>query len=114
MHNVGTEVTNEVTNEVTKEIIKELREEIKEEAESFVIARCKEAYKNLLMTGPFTTRELGIQDEMAMPDQEEQTGKRGKKQEAELIKDRDRVSVMGALMHQIDTNNYIVTIAVVN
>ena len=99
---------------LTKEIIKELREEIKEEAESFVIARCKEAYKNLLMTGPFTTRELGIQDDMAMPDQEEQPGKRGKKQEAELIKDRDRVSVMGALMHQIDANNYIVTIAVVS
>ena len=53
---------------LTKEIIKELREEIKEEAESFVIARCKEAYKNLLMTGPFTTKELGIPDDMVMAD----------------------------------------------
>ena len=90
-----------------------MREEIKEEAECFVIARCKEAYKNLLMTGPFTTREIGLPEDLLMQD-EEQSTKRGKKQEAELIKDRDRVSVMGALMHQIDANNYIVTVAVVD
>ena len=51
---------------LTKEIIKELREEIKEEAESFVITKCKEIYKTLLMTGPFTTREMGMADDMAM------------------------------------------------
>ena len=55
---------------LTKEIIKELREEIKEEAESFVIARCKETYKNLLMTGPFTTKD-SIPDQNPMIDQEE-------------------------------------------
>ena len=44
-----------------KEIISELRAEIKEEAESFVIARCKESYKQILMTGPFTTKGLGMQ-----------------------------------------------------
>lgn len=98
---------------LTKEIIKEVREEIKDEAESYVIARCKETYKNLLMTGPFTTREMGIPDDIVMND-EEHTGKKHKKQETELIKDRDRVSVMGALMHQIDANNHIVTIAVVD
>ena len=81
-----------------KEIIKELRDEIKEEAESFVIARCKESYKQLLMTGPFTTKGLGIQSDI-QNEQEEQTGKRVKRQEQELIKDRDRICVMGALMH---------------
>ena len=67
------------------------------------------------MTGPFSTREMGLPEDLVMQD-EEQSGvtKRGKKQEAELIKDRDRVSVMGALMHQIDANNYIVTVAVVD
>jgi len=98
---------------LTKEIIKELREEIKEEAESFVITKCKKAYKELLMTGPFTTRGMGMPEDMLMQD-EEQTGKRGKKQEAELIKDRDRVCVLGALMHAIDAHNYIVTVAVVD
>ena len=39
-----------------KELIKELREEIKEEAETFVIAKCKEAYRKLIMMGPFTTK----------------------------------------------------------
>ena len=47
-----------------KEIIKELRAEIKEEAESFVIARCKEAYKQTLMTGPFTTKGLGMHGDL--------------------------------------------------
>ncbi len=32
----------------------------------------------------------------------------------EYIKARERLCVMGALMHQIDANNYIVTIAVVD
>jgi transcriptional accessory protein Tex/SPT6 len=47
-----------------KEIISELRAEIKEEAESFVIARCKESYKQTLMTGPFTTKGLGMQGDL--------------------------------------------------
>ena len=47
-----------------KEIIKELRAEIKEEAESFVIARCKESYKQTLMTGPFTTKGLGMHGDL--------------------------------------------------
>jgi transcriptional accessory protein Tex/SPT6 len=40
-----------------KELIAELRNEIKEEAENFVIAKCKENYRKLLMTGPFTTKD---------------------------------------------------------
>lgn len=39
--------------------------------------------------------------------------KKGKVEE-EIIKDRERLCVMGALMHQIDANNYIVTVAVVD
>ncbi len=40
-----------------KELIAELRDEIKEQAESFVIAKCKETYRRLLMTGPFSTKD---------------------------------------------------------
>jgi len=42
-----------------RELEAELRDEIREEAETFVIAKCKEIYRKLLMTGPFTTKEAG-------------------------------------------------------
>lgn len=38
----------------------------------------------------------------------------GDHQANDIIKDRERLCVMGALMHQINANNYIVTVAVVN
>ena len=98
---------------LTREVTKELRLEIQEDAERFVITRCKETYKQLLMTGPFTTRGMGMPEDVNMQD-DEQTTKRGKNKDAELIKDRDRVCVLGALMHAIDAHNYIVTVAVVD
>ena len=58
-----------------KELIKELREEIKEEAEAFVIAKAKEVYRRLLMTGPFTTK-TGNEDYL---DHQEETKKAGRK-----------------------------------
>ena len=78
-----------------KELIKEIREEIKEEAEAFVIAKSKEVYRKLLMTGPFTTK-TGNDDYM---DHQEETKKAGRKQDNEIIKDRERNNVMGAIMH---------------
>lgn len=47
-----------------RELIKELREEIKEEVEAYVIAKCKETYRKLLMTGTFTTKESGLGEDM--------------------------------------------------
>jgi len=40
--------------------------------------------------------------------------RRGGRSDADLIKERERLNVMGVLMHQIDQNNYIVTVAVVD
>lgn len=40
-----------------RELIAELREEIREDAEAFVIAKCQDVYRRLLMTGPFTTKD---------------------------------------------------------
>ena len=97
------------------ELIKEIRQEIKEEAEVFVIAKCKEAYKRLLMTGPFTTKEGGLGENGADHHMEER--KRGATIEMtdnDIIKDRERNRVMGAIMHQIDANNYVVTVAFVD
>ena len=61
------------------------------------------------MTGPFQTTAV----ESLTVRQPEQK-KKGKGLDGEIIKDRERLCVMGALMHQIDANNYIVTIAVVD
>lgn len=95
---------------LTREVIAEMREEIKEEAEAFVIAKCKLAFRALLMTGPFTTRELGMGDDYAR--QSDDGPRRGLSHN--IIKDRDRICVLGAIMHQIDANNYVVTVAVVD
>ena len=93
------------------ELIKELREEIKEEVEAYVIAKCKETYRRLLMTGPFTTKEVAPGE--GYQDQQEETKRAGRRQDNEIIKDRERNCVMGAIMHQIDANNYVVTVAIV-
>jgi len=95
-----------------RELIAELREEIKEEAEAFVIAKCKEVYRRLLMTGPFTTKEGGPGEDLRH--REEETKRQGWKTDNEIVKDRERLVVMGAIMHQIDANNYVVTVAIVD
>jgi transcriptional accessory protein Tex/SPT6 len=51
-----TETIKSLVKILTQEIIKEIREELKEESENFVITKCKESYRSLLMTGPFTTK----------------------------------------------------------
>ena len=105
------EVITILVNKILEpEIIKEVRDEIREEAESFVVNKCKNLYKELLMTGPFQTSTV---DALTIKQPEQK--KKGKgAADGEIIKDRERLCVMGALMHQIDANNYIVTIAVVD
>ena len=97
-----------------KELIKEVRDEIKDESEAFVIAKCKEVYRRLLMTGPFTTKETGPGGEDVYQQPPEETKKVGRRHDNDIIKDRERNVVMGAIMHQIDANNYVVTVAVVD
>lgn len=41
-------------DEGTNELEREVRQELKDEAELVVLNKCKSAYKELLMTGPFT------------------------------------------------------------
>ena len=95
-----------------------MREELREAAEHFVISKCREAYRHLLMTGPFqTTSEVQPARNASLnaPD-DATTNKRQATlhKETEIIKDRERLCVMGALMHQINANNFIVTVAVVD
>ena len=41
----------------SKELEHEVREELREEAELIVIAKCREKYRELLSTGPYTTQD---------------------------------------------------------
>ena len=41
----------------SKELEHEVREELREEAELIVIAKCRERYRELLATGPYTTQD---------------------------------------------------------
>lgn len=40
-------------NVLYPEIVKEITNELKEYAENYVISKCKDKYRSLLMTGPF-------------------------------------------------------------
>lgn len=106
-----TEIINVLVKILTQEITKEIREELKEEAETFVINKCKENYRQLLMTGPFTTKTASADDDRNPDDFEFESRDKLIKQH---IKDRERNVVMGVLMHQIDAKNYVATVAVVD
>ena len=64
-----------------------------------MIAKCKEQYRRLLMTGPFTTKEVGPGEDMQRYQEQEETKRSGRKQDNEIVKDRERNVVMGAIMH---------------
>jgi len=88
---------------------REVREELREEAELVVINKCREAYKDLLLTGPYTTQDAsqGEIDNFNAPGRKKSGGE-------DLIKERERINVLGALMQQIDLHNYVVTVAVLD
>ena len=44
-------------NVLYPEIVKEIINELKEFAENYIIFKCRDKYRNLLMTGPFQTSE---------------------------------------------------------
>lgn len=46
--------------------------------------------------------------------EQEETKKVGRRNDNDIIKDRERNRVMGAIMHQIDANNHVVTVAIVD
>ena len=77
-----------------KELIKEVRDEIQHDSETFVINSCKKVYSELIMTGPFQT---SLNSENTMTDLHDHVNKL-KKQEP-IIKSKERLCVMGALMH---------------
>ena len=92
-----------------KELIKEVRDELQQEAETFVINNCKRAYAEQLMNGPFHKMPVAG-EQVEAPEVPAAKLRRNE----DIIKPKERLVVMGALMHQIDANNYMVTVAVVD
>lgn len=86
------------------DIINELKQELKEAAENSVIEKGQEKFKAQLMTGPFQCQE-NPQSRLLQD---------GRKHEDDLFKDRERLNVMGVIMHQIDNNTHIVSAAIVD
>lgn len=92
-------------------LVPEITEEIKTElyisSENAVIKKCQESYRSLLMTGPFSCEELQKKTDYDEP-------RREKRIEDDIIKDRPRCVVMSVILHQIDSNNSVSTVAVVD
>lgn len=88
-------------------IVEEIEEELREDAELFVIKKCKEKYRELIEMGYFK-----------MLDDEYKRGgidaPYGDSRDEEFIWQRERVTVMSAILNPIDDRNYKTTIAVVS
>lgn len=93
-------------------IIDEIKEELREDAESHVINRCRSKYKDLIQMGYFKYREEKKQ--MQGSSRKQMGSALDQNYEEDVIPQRERLNVMGAIMHPIDNKNYMSTIAVVN
>lgn len=84
-------------------ILDEIKQELKEDAEKQILRECSETYRELIETGYFkcqTENRQASQSRRAI--------------EEDIIPQRERLNVMGAIFHQIDNRNYATTIAVVD
>jgi len=95
------------------ELFKEIRAESLEAAESHVIGKCKEVFRNPLMTGPFNPH-----DQKSDISRGATLGGGRKKPISSLdhvdIPDRPRCNTMGVIMHQVDCSSTIVTAVIVD
>ena len=95
------------------ELFKEIRAELLEAAESHVIGKCKEVFRNLLMTGPFNPHDQKSDISRGVT-----PGGGRKKPISTLdhvdIPDRPRCNTMGVIMHQVDSSSTIVTAVIVD
>jgi transcription elongation factor SPT6 len=85
-------------------IVDEIKQELTEDAEKFVLRQSAEKYKALIQTGFFTLDNQ----------RQNQDNDRRRPIEEDIIKQRERLTVMGAIMHPIDNRNFVTTIAVVD
>ena len=95
------------------ELFKEIRAELLEAAENHVIGKCKEVFKNLLMTGPFNPHDQKSDISRGVA-----PGGGSKKPISTLdkvdISDRPRCNTMGMILTQVDSSSYTLTAVIVD
>jgi len=85
----------------------EIKEELREDAETYVINQCGDKYRGMINTGYFKK-----ENENRIL-QNKSTGG-SKKFEDDIIPQRERLNVLGAVMYPIDNRNYMTQIAVID
>lgn len=113
-HKNSHETMNHLFQEILlPELFKEIRAELLEAAESHVIGKCKEVFRNLLLTGPFNPHDQKSDTSKGVT-----PGGGRKKPISTLdhvdIPDRPRCNTMGVIMHQVDSSSTIVTAVIVD
>lgn len=76
-------------------IIEEVKNELKENAEKFVIDQCSSKYSEMMSTGYFK-----INDEI------KKVVKHNRAIEEDIIPQRERLNVLGAIMYPLDNRNF--------
>jgi hypothetical protein len=91
--------TNKGQKSFLMSILDEIKIELKEDAESHVTKSCSQKYRDFMETGYFK-----IQNEQRQFNQKE--GKRARAIEEDLIPQRERLNVMGAIIYPLDGRNF--------
>ena len=105
------------------ELTREIRNELTEFSENYVIKQCQSTYSDMLMLGPYQARDSLMPGTSQLPSLTHQasTTSRGSArakaqpdEETFTLPDRPRCVVMGVIMHQIDSQTSIVSVAIVD
>ena len=85
-------------------ILEEVKLELKEDAEKVVLASCAQTYESLIQTGYFKCQQ----------DYKPVRQEKRRAVEEDIIQQRERLTVMGAILHPLDSRNFLATIAIVD
>jgi transcriptional accessory protein Tex/SPT6 len=84
-------------------MLEEIRDELREDAEAHVIGECKATYSELIKMGYFR-----VDGERPQHRNEDRTA------DVELVEQRERPCVMGAILYPLDNKNFQTMVAIVN
>ena len=104
------------------ELSREIRNELTELSENYVIKQCQQTYSDMLLLGPYQARESLIPGgQLPTLTHQASTTSRGScrakaqpDEEVFTLPDRPRCVVMGVILHQIDSQTNIVSVAIVD
>ena len=103
--NRSVDPSGKATKSLYVSILNEIQAELKDDAEKFVLRECIAKYENLIQTGFFIRSE---QSGNSILDQ-----KKGDIHQ-DIIPQRERLTVMGVIVHPINNRDFLTTVAVVD